>query len=182
MTGAQVDSRAAQVSTIVEAWAMRIVGGAAAAVGVAAVSVMFATLLAGSVLRYAFGAGLTWSADLSALLFPWAALGGVVLAHQRSGHVAVEVLVGMMPAGARRVLALLIHLLIAATALYLVHASQLVLQITRTQLLSVIGVPLSYAYLSLPCGLFGVAIVSLVRIAQGLRAEDAVPQAPGATI
>ena len=163
------------MSSAIETWTMRLIGFVAAAVGVAATLVMFATLLVGSVLRYAFGAGFTWSADLCALLFPWAALGGVVLAHQRSGHVAVEFIVNGFPPRIRRASALVIHLLIAATSFYLIYASLVVLQITRTQLLSVIGVPLSYAYLSLPCGMALVGVVSLVRIAEGLRGAPVQP-------
>ena len=159
---------------------MRIIGFVAATIGVAATVAMFATLLAGSVLRYALGAGLTWSADLCALLFPWAALGGVVLAHQQSGHVAVEFLVSVLPARIRHTAVLVTHILIATTGFYLVVASLPVLEITRTQLLSVIDVPLSYAYLSLPCGMAAIGLVSLVRIAEWFRGASTRPAAaPG---
>lgn len=155
-----------------ETWTMRLVQWIAATIGVVAISTMFITLLTATMTRYLLGGGLVWATDVTSLLFPWAALAGVVLAHQHSAHIAVQLVTATLPSAIARVLAIMVHVLIVATCSYLLFQAQTVLQITAAQRLPVIGVPLSMAYLSLPCAMGAVVIVSVVRIMEAFRNPD----------
>jgi len=139
-----------------------VIGVAAAVVAIVAATLMFSTLLAGSVMRYAAGWGLTWATDLTSLLFPWAALAGIVLAHQRSAHIAVELVLANLPAGAQRAFLVAIHIGIVATCLFLIQHSAFLLQITSSQMLPVLRVRMSYAYLSLPVAFYAIGIISIL--------------------
>ena len=79
-------------------------------------SVIFAILVANTVLRYATGSSLQWANEVPELLFPWLVMAGVVLAALRGAHITTSFLVEKLPQAARQASVMAGWLLV--TALY----------------------------------------------------------------
>jgi TRAP-type transport system small permease protein len=76
-----------------------------------ALSVMVVLIFGNVVLRYAFNSGLAWAEEISRLMFVWLIFLGAILALRRHAHLGVELVQARLPRAARRVCAIVSHLL-----------------------------------------------------------------------
>lgn len=134
----------------------------------------FLALLVNVVLRYVFGDGITWAYEIHSILFPWLVAGGIAIASVRARHIAVDVLVYVLPVPLRRVLAILVNILICAIAVTVVHTSQPIINASKFQKLSEIPVTQYWGYLSLYYAFICMAInaaLNVVRLVIGVQAN-----------
>ena len=76
-----------------------------------ALAVMVTLVFGNVVLRYAFNTGITWAEEVARLMFVWMIFLGAILALRRNAHIGVEILQAKLPAYARRISAIISHLL-----------------------------------------------------------------------
>lgn len=133
---------------------------------------MLLALLSEVVVRYVTNQGMGWPGELPSLLFPWLVMSGVVLAAQRGQHIAVTALLGVLRTGGRRWLLLALHVLVAATFLYLAWVGMEVIEITGEEIYPVTGVQAHWAYLALIVGFVGLGITALTTLVHLWLADD----------
>ena len=134
---------------------------------------LFGILLANVVLRYAFSSGLVWSQEIAALLFPWLVIAGAVLAAQIDRHIAVKVIVNLLPRAVQGVLMVGVNVLIVAMAVIVVDASLVIMEAGHRNRLAVTGLPQSIGYASL---IYGYAMVGITAVTTGYRQIFAKPE------
>jgi TRAP-type transport system small permease protein len=116
------------------------------------------------VLRYAFESSLSFSPDLSELLFCIFVVAGIVQAARRGAHVATLLLLHTLQGGARLALALFIHGVTACAFLLLAWYAFKNAVVAHDQTTPVLQIPWSVGYGCLSIGLALVAICSLATI------------------
>jgi TRAP-type C4-dicarboxylate transport system permease small subunit len=79
---------------------------AAAAVSALLIAAVLGAVLLGVARRYLFGAPLTWTDEVSAVLFVWAVFWTAAFAVPLREHVAFDLLLDSLPAGLRRGIAI----------------------------------------------------------------------------
>lgn len=79
---------------------------AADAVAALLIAAVLGTVLLGVARRYLFGAPLSWSDELSAVLFVWAVFWTAAFAVPLGDHVAFDLVLELLPAGLRRGIAI----------------------------------------------------------------------------
>jgi len=77
---------------------------AAAAISALLIAAVLGAVLLGVARRYLFGAPLSWSDELSAVLFVWAVFWTAAFAVPLREHVAFDLVFDLLPPGARRAL------------------------------------------------------------------------------
>lgn len=147
---------------------------AATAVTVAALAVLFTTLMAEVILRYFTNRGLGWPNEMPSLLFPWVAMGGAVIAAQRGRHIAVTLLLENLPPVLTRTLLVVLNLMAAAGFLYLAWIGLRVLQVAGGQRLPVSGISSWYAYMAIVAGFSLIALTAITTLPRILLADDPV--------
>ena len=76
-----------------------------------ALAVMVALVFGNVVLRYAFNSGIAAAEEVARLMFVWLIFLGAILALRRHAHLGVEMLQARLPLAARRICAVVSHLL-----------------------------------------------------------------------
>lgn len=76
-----------------------------------ALAIMVVLVFGNVVLRYAFDSGITWAEEVARLMFVWLIFLGAILALRHHAHLGVEMLQAKLPRKARRVCAVVSHLL-----------------------------------------------------------------------
>lgn len=137
-----------------------------------ATSVIFVILAANTVLRYATGTSLQWANEVPELLFPWLVMAGVLLASQQGAHIATTFLVEALPAAARRVIAVIAWLVVAALYATLSLATWRMLEIVHDEKSPILQVPGSITY---ACVLLGMVLLALLALQSAWRAWHAQP-------
>lgn len=124
-------------------------------------------LTANVVARYAFSAGgLDAAQELPERLFPWFIVGGITLAAQAGGHMAVDWLLGKVgPRGARGVILFGNAIIVVAYAILFQQALVLA-EIAKIEKSPVLGLPGSHGYWAMALGF---ALVGIVTICQSVR-------------
>jgi TRAP-type C4-dicarboxylate transport system permease small subunit len=77
-------------------------------------TVIFVILVANTALRYVTGSSLQWANEVPEFLFPWLVMSGVVLAALQGAHIATTFLMDAVSPAARRIVATLSWLIVAA--------------------------------------------------------------------
>ncbi|HEX2566282.1 MAG TPA: TRAP transporter small permease [Burkholderiales bacterium] len=90
---------------------------AAAAVSVALIAAVFTAVLLGVARRYLFGAPLTWSDELTAILFVWCVFWTAAFAVSEREHVAFDLVYETLPPPVARVLAIVAYALVGVALL-----------------------------------------------------------------
>lgn len=139
--------------------------------------VIFAILVANTVLRYSTGSSLQWANEVPELLFPWLVMSGIVLAAVRGAHIATVFLMQALPAGKRRVLAAATWLIVAAMYLAVSWATYGMLEIVHDEKSPILGVPGSFTY---GCVMIGMVMMAALALLSAWRALRAPPQAADA--
>lgn len=138
-------------------------------------SVIFAILVANTVLRYATGSSLQWANEVPELLFPWLVMAGVVIAAQHGAHIATTFLMDALPAAGRRIVATSAWLVVAGLYATLAVATSRMLEIVHDEKSPILQLPGSITY---ACVMVGMALLGLLALQSAWRAWT-VP-APGA--
>lgn len=139
--------------------------------------VIFAILVANTVLRYSTGSSLQWANEVPELLFPWLVMSGIVLAAVRGAHIATVFLMQTLPAGKRRLLAAATWLVVAAMYLAVSWATYGMLEIVHDEKSPILGVPGSFTY---GCVMVGMVMMALLALVSARRALSSSQQGPGA--
>lgn len=139
---------------------------------IASLCIMFFSLLADVVVRYATQQGMGWPTEMPSILFPWLVMSGVVLAAQRGQHIAVTALLSVLGRRGNRLLLLALQLLIAATFFYLAWVGMDVIEITGSEVYPVTGISAHWAYLALIAGFVGLGITAVTTFVRLLGADD----------
>lgn len=135
----------------------RLAAATKAVVVVAAV-VMLASLAAQVVMRYVFGAALTWSEELALLLFSWIILLMSALGVREGFHVRMDLVAEHLPPRAAGVLAHLIQLGVLGAGLFLCRHGWRYFVETRGTVSAAIAYPIELLHLAAPVG--GVLVVA----------------------
>lgn len=139
-----------------------------------AMSVIFLILVANTVLRYATGSSLQWANEVPELLFPWLVMAGVVIAAHHGAHIATTFLMEALPAAARRIVATLAWVVVAALYGTLSVATARMLEIVHDEKSPILQVPGSITY---ACVMVGMALLGLLALQSAWRACFAPPVA-----
>lgn len=149
------------------------------------IAVLLASLTVNVVLRYAMGGGgRAWLSELPEHLFPWMVAAGVVLAAVQGAHIAVDILLHALNERWGRVLAIAIHLAVAASYVVLGILAVRLSQIVAIEYSALLNISRRWAYYALVFMSVGVTLASLslaLRVAledvsamQGAHAEEHV--------
>ncbi|MCX8003932.1 MAG: TRAP transporter small permease [Burkholderiaceae bacterium] len=139
-------------------------------------TVIFAILVANTVLRYSTGASLQWANEVPELLFPWLVMAGVVLAAARGAHIATTFLMQALPAAAQRWLGTATWLVVAGLYLTVSWATYGMLDIAHDEKSPILRVPGSVTY---GCVMVGMVLMAILALLAAKRAWSAPPQLQG---
>ena len=138
-------------------------------------TVIFVILVANTGLRYATGSSLQWANEVPELLFPWLVMSGVVLAAQAGAHIATTFMMDALPAAARRAVATLAWLVVAALYATLAVATFRMLGIVHDEKSPILQLPGSITY---ACVMVGMAMLGLLALQSAWGAWTAGRAAP----
>ena len=139
-------------------------------------TVIFAILVANTVLRYSTGSSLQWANEVPELLFPWLVMSGVVLAAARGAHIATVFLMHALPSGAQRIVGVLTWLVVAGLYLTVSWATYGMLDIVHDEKSPIMHVPGSVTY---GCVMGGMVLMALLALLSAKRAWSTKPQTAG---
>lgn len=143
--------------------------------GIALLGILFANVIA----RYALATGgFDWAQELPERLFPWFIAGGVVLAAQAGGHMAVEWLLMRLGRSWRRALLFAGHALVIAAYCLLIVEALRVADIASIERSPVLGLSNSHGYWAVA---LTAALIALTTLMSTLRmiatGRDTLPNA-----
>jgi len=139
----------------------------------ATTAVIFAILCANTMLRYSSGGSLQWASELPELLFPWMVMAGVVLGAAQGAHITTSFLMDVLPAGARRVVAFVVWLAVAALYGTLARATWNMLDIVADEKSPILQVPGSVTYGCVMAGMVMLTLLALLSAWRVLRGQPA---------
>lgn len=117
--------------------------------------------------RYAFSAGgLDAAQELPERLFPWFIVGGVALAAQAGGHMAVEWLLNRLGPSRGRWLILFGNAIIVAAYAVLFRQALVLAEIAKIEKSPVLGLSGSHGYWAMALGF---ALIAIVTVCQSVR-------------
>lgn len=160
----------ARISLVID----RAIIVAATVATVTSLAILFVTLMTEVILRYFTARSLGWPNEMPALLYPWLAMGGAVLAAQRGRHIAVTLLQELLPVAVTRALLIVLHLLAAAGFLYLAWIGLTVLQVAGGERYPVSRISAYWAYLALVTGFTLIAVTAVTSLPRVLLEDDPV--------
>jgi len=128
-------------------------------------AVLFFTVTLGVIYRYVFQMQLTWSYELSILLYIWVTFIGAAIAIREGGHVEITVIVDALPTKVRNVLLVVKNVILMAIFVLGVYYGIEVVQRTRRQMFETIPISRAWTYSALPVGMLLLAIHLAVIIA-----------------
>ncbi|WP_157089283.1 TRAP transporter small permease [Oceanibaculum pacificum] len=153
-----------------------LIGLASGYVAVAMTLVMLAVLTLQIVARYFFGVALSWSEELSLLLFTWVVLLVGSLGVREGFHVRLTLLLDALPPGAGLWLNRLLDAAILVFGVYLALAGYDYVEATMGQTSAAIAYPIEALHMAAPvCGGL-IALHALSRILVPLPPRAAVPE------
>lgn len=148
--------------------------GVVATTGVA----LLAAISIGVISRYVVTVGgVDWAEELPKQLFAWFIMGGVVLAVHGGNHIAVDLLMTVLPERGKRVILAVTNVAVAAAYLYLADIAFEVAEIAAAEINPVLGTPgsLPFYALTIGCGLTALSTAS-IGIKVAILGSSAAPQ------
>lgn len=152
-------------------WIDQVIRWSATIVLVATTVVLFLSVGAEVLIRYATQQSTLWLTELPILLFPWMTASGVVLAAQFGQHFLVEFGVHFMGPRVARIVFVFSQVTSAAAFLYLSWTGLKILEVTAGESLPMTGLPSSWSYLGVIIGFVLLAITALTTLYVGWRAS-----------
>jgi TRAP-type transport system small permease protein len=131
-------------------------------------TVIFAILVANTVLRYATGSSLQWANEVPELLFPWLVMAGVVLAAVHGAHIATTFLMEAIPAKAQRVVAVGGWLIVTGLYGTLAVATFRMLEVVHDEKSPILQLPGSITY---ACVMVGMVLLAVLALQSAWRAR-----------
>lgn len=148
-------------------WAARVTN----IVVVLAAAVMMTALILQVFSRYLFNTSLTWSEELALILFTWTTLLAATSALRDGAHVRLDLVLSLLPEGARGIAQRVIMLLILAFCLILAWSGWTYTTSTMGQVSAAMRLPIEVLHLAAPvCGLLG-ALHALARLFRPAEAD-----------
>lgn len=152
-----------------------------AAIVVVTLVTMFGAVLANVILRYFFGGGITWAAEIPAILFPWSIAGGMVMASAQGRNIAVDIIAGILPAPVCRILAIAVNLSVSIISAGVVYYSMPIIKASQYSRLAETGIPQIYGYSSLLYAFSIIAVLGLLAVLEHALGHRAYVHEPTAT-
>ncbi|ODC05495.1 hypothetical protein BFW38_14640 [Terasakiispira papahanaumokuakeensis] len=143
-------------------WLSALINVSGGAVVVVSLVTMFLVVLVNVVLRYFWGSGITWAYELPSILFPWCVAGGIVMSAVQGRHIAVDVLVELLPSSMRRVLQVLVNLFVSLVSAGVVYYAMPIIKASQYSRLAETGIPQVYGYSSLVYAFSMVSCIGLL--------------------
>jgi TRAP-type C4-dicarboxylate transport system permease small subunit len=135
---------------------------------VVAVVVMLASLSAQVAMRYVFGKALTWSEELTLLLFSWVVLLVSALGVREGFHVRMDLVAAHLPRGARAALGHAIQAAVLAAGAFLSWQGWRYFTETRGTVSAAIAYPIELLHLAAPVGGVLITVFALERLVDPL--------------
>lgn len=111
---------------------------------------MVMAILIQVIARFFFSIGLSWTDEVAAFSFVWAALlGAAITVETRSMHL-VDAFVRPLPHPVRRLIALMVYAFMLGTLGVLIVSGLEIVEVVNRQHSSVLGLPMSYVYAAMP--------------------------------
>ena len=126
--------------------------------------------------RYALGEQTKWTEELARFLLVWVSLLGGALAFRTKAHLGVDYFVNQLHPDARRVTAVVAHLVVllfAGAVLLLGGASVVSEALALEQTTPALGWKMGYVYLALPISGFFVVLYTVDNLMETLRGRPA---------
>jgi TRAP-type C4-dicarboxylate transport system permease small subunit len=136
-------------------------------------TVIFVILVANTALRYVTGSSLQWANEVPEFLFPWLVMSGVVLAALQGAHIATTFLMDAVSPAARRIVATLSWLIVAALYATLSVATFKMLEIVHDEKSPILQLPGSLTY---GCVMAGMALLALLALQSAWTTWSTTPQ------
>jgi TRAP-type C4-dicarboxylate transport system permease small subunit len=136
-------------------------------------TVIFVILVANTALRYVTGSSLQWANEVPEFLFPWLVMSGVVLAALQGAHIATTFLMDAVSPAARRIVATLSWLIVAALYATLSVATFRMLEIVHDEKSPILQLPGSLTY---GCVMAGMALLALLALQSAWTTWSTTPQ------
>ncbi|AKU25405.1 TRAP transporter small permease [Geobacillus subterraneus] len=130
------------------------------------VSAMCLSVFLNVVLRYVFNSGLTWSEELARYLFVWTVFLGAVVAAKDKGHLAVDLLVGILPRKLQRIAYVLSNIAIIVVLGLLVDGLIKMMELNKGITGPGTGLPVGLLYFA---GLFAAVCMIIISIVQSIQ-------------
>ncbi len=127
-------------------------------------SVMTVVVFLQVVYRYVLNQPLHWSEELARYLFVWLSILGATLALQKRGHFGLDVLFRIFPKQLKSYMAVLICFLMGIVIFVIFVEGMTLVRKTALQDSPAMGIPMSWAYASLPVGgaLMGIHLIVIL--------------------
>jgi TRAP-type transport system small permease protein len=106
--------------------------------------------------------GFAWVGELPEQLFPWLIAAGIVLAARSGSHIAVDFALTRFHPRVGRIVALLVHVLVAVSYFVLLVVVLRVAKIAELEHSPLLELPRSYGYFALAFGCGGTTLISLI--------------------
>lgn len=121
--------------------------------GISLVTLIIATFF-GVIMRYFFNNPFTWLEEFQLWSFTWLVFFGAGAAFRTGSHVAIEILVDLMPNAMKRVVEVFGYFVtMGVLAYFIIHGSALVNQLMSTgRVTNILKVPYPVIYSALPIG------------------------------
>lgn len=118
------------------------------------------------VLRYVFKSGITWSVELSQILFMVLVFFGAIQAYKEDSHIKVDVLISKVPLVWKKILALCSNILIFIVVVIVYQGSLQLVKENTVMTTPILGIPQSYIY---SVGLFLSICLAVLTIAKTIE-------------
>jgi len=117
-------------------------------------SVLIVITFLGVIMRYFVNNPFVWQEEVQLWCFVWVVFFGGSVAFRSGSHVAIDIVVDLLPDSLKKVVDILVYFVVMVVLLYLsIHGSNLVIQLASTgRLTNILQVPYSIIYSSLPIG------------------------------
>ncbi len=102
--------------------------------------------------RYVFGISFPTSEEINRYLFVWVVMLGSALVMRDKSHAAITILIMHIPACLGKALRVFVHVIIIGFLGLLIYQGWKMALVTHMQPAAATGLPMSYAYLSIPIG------------------------------
>lgn len=109
--------------------------------------IIFTTL---QVVARVFFTALSWSEEITCFLLVYASLVGAAVAFKRGAHIAVTFIVGHLPAGLKKILAVLVHFLGIVFFAIIAFYGILLMQAEKSQTSPAMMLPMIWVYMIFP--------------------------------
>jgi TRAP-type C4-dicarboxylate transport system permease small subunit len=133
-------------------------------------TIIFAILVANTILRYVTGSSLQWANEVPELLFPWLVMAGVVLAALHGAHIATTFMMDAVAARTRRIVSVVSWLVVAGMYSVLAVATFRMLEVVHDEKTPILQLPGSLTY---ACVMSGMGLLAVLAIQSAWRSWHA---------